>query len=65
VGLLDPTIDPSATADALVALHQGIQVLYRSSPDHVDVRAIATVVLDRLLPPPPAPLSEVPARPRM
>lgn len=64
-GLLDPTIDPSATADALVALHQGIQVLYRSSPDHVDVRAIAGPVLDRLLPPPPGPAAEVPARPPM
>ena len=60
-GLLDPTIDPSATADALVALHQGIQVLCRSSPDHVDVRAIAGPVLDRLLPPPPGPAAEVPA----
>jgi len=52
-GLLDPSIDPSATADALVALHQGVQILQRSSADHVDVRAIAASVLDRLLAPPP------------
>jgi AcrR family transcriptional regulator len=64
-GLLDPTIDPSATADALVALHQGIQILYRSSPDHIDVRAIAGPVLDRLLPPPPDPEAKAPAQSRM
>ena len=52
-GMLDPGVDPSATADALLALHQGIQVLQRSSPDHVDVEAISGSVLDRLLPPPP------------
>lgn len=52
-GALDPGVDPGATADALLALYQGIQVLQRSSPDHVDVAAISGSVLDRLLPPPP------------
>ena len=64
-GLLDPTIDPASTADALVALHQGIQILHRSSPDHVDVRAIAGPVLDRLLPPPPRPATKMPGKSRM
>lgn len=52
-GSLDPDVDVPATADALLALYEGIQVLLRSSPDHVDVAAIAGPVLDRLLPAPP------------
>jgi AcrR family transcriptional regulator len=54
-GSLDPEVDVSATADALVALYEGIQVLQRSSPRHVDVTAISGPVLDRLLPTPPDP----------
>jgi len=53
-GSLDPGVDPAATADALLALYQGVQILHRSSPDHVDVRAISGPVLDRLLPPAPS-----------
>jgi AcrR family transcriptional regulator len=52
-GALDPTVDAPATADALLALYQGIQVLLRSGPDHVDVAAISDSVLDRLVPAPP------------
>lgn len=48
-GEVDAQVDISATADALVALYEGIQVLRRSSTDHVDVGAIAGPVLDRLL----------------
>ena len=48
-GEMDAQIDIPATADALVALYEGIQVLRRSSTDHVDVGAIAGPVLDRLL----------------
>lgn len=51
-GLLDPTVDVAATSDALVALYEGIQVLVRSSEQHVSIDAIAGPVLDRLLPTP-------------
>lgn len=54
-GSLDPSVDASATADLLLALYQGIQGLQRSSPDHVDVRAITGLVLERLMAPPARP----------